>query len=45
MIHTWTITHRILSPKTFDEIYKELEVITGEKPRCILYLTCVPNFH
>lgn len=33
MIHTWTITHRILSPKTFDEIYKELEVITGEKPR------------
>lgn len=33
MIHTWTITHRILSPKTFDEIYKGLEVVTGDKPR------------
>uniref|UniRef100_UPI00059140E6 hypothetical protein n=1 Tax=Clostridium culturomicium TaxID=1499683 RepID=UPI00059140E6 len=33
MIHTLTITNRILSPKVFDEIYKELERITGEKPR------------
>lgn len=35
MIHTLTITHQILSPKTFDEIYKGLEIITGEKPRKI----------
>lgn len=33
MIHTLTITHQIISPKTFDEIYKRLEIITGEKPR------------
>lgn len=33
MIHTLTITHRILSPKVFDEIYKGLERKTGEKPR------------
>lgn len=33
MIHTWTITHRIMSPKTFDEIYKGLEERTGAKPR------------
>ena len=33
MIHTWTIAHRIISPKTFDEIYKGLEVITGAKLR------------
>lgn len=33
MIHTLTITHQILSPKTFDEIYKRLELITREKPR------------
>lgn len=33
MIHTLTITHQIISPKTFDEIYKRLELITGEKPR------------
>lgn len=35
MIHTWTIAHRIISPKTFDEIYKGLEVITGAKLRKI----------
>ena len=33
MIHTWTITHRIMSPKTFDEIYKGLEARVGKKPR------------
>lgn len=33
MIHTLTITHQIISPKIFDEIYKRLEIITGEKPR------------
>lgn len=33
MIHTWTIAYRIISPKTFDEIYKGLEIITGAKPR------------
>lgn len=33
MIHTLTITHQILSPKIFDEIYKGLELINGEKPR------------
>ena len=33
MIHTLTITHQIISPKIFDEIYKRLELITGEKPR------------
>lgn len=33
MIHTLTITHQIISPKIFDEIYKGLELITGEKPR------------
>lgn len=33
MIHTLTITHRILSYKVFDEIYKGLESITGVKPR------------
>lgn len=27
------MTHQIISPKTFDEIYKGLEIITGEKPR------------
>ena len=35
MIHTWTIAHRIISPKTFYEIYKGLEVITGAKLRKI----------
>ena len=35
MIHTLTMTHQILSPKTFDQIYKRLEIITGEKPRKI----------
>ena len=33
MIHTLTITHQIISPKTFDEIYKRLELIAREKPR------------
>lgn len=33
MIHTWTIAYRVISPKTFDEIYKGLEIITGAKPR------------
>lgn len=33
MIHTWTIAYRVISPKTFDEIYKGLEIITGVKPR------------
>lgn len=33
MIHTLMITHQIISPKIFDEIYKRLEIITGEKPR------------
>ena len=33
MIHTLTITHRILSHKVFDEIYKGLEERTGKKPR------------
>lgn len=33
MIHTLTITHQIISPKTFDEIYKRLELITRKKPR------------
>ena len=27
MIHTLTMTHQILSPKTFDQIYKRLEII------------------
>lgn len=35
MIHTLTITHQILSPKTFDEIYKRLELITEKKLRKI----------
>lgn len=35
LIHTLTITHRIINPKVFDEIYKGLEIITGEKPRKI----------
>lgn len=33
MIHTLMMTHQIISPKTFDEIYKGLEVITGAKLR------------
>ena len=33
MIHTLTITHQVMSPKTFDEIYKRLELIAREKPR------------
>lgn len=33
MIHTLTITHKILSPKVFDEIYKVLEEKNGKKPR------------
>ena len=33
MIHTLTITHRILSHKVFDEIYKGLEARAGKKPR------------
>lgn len=33
MIHTLTIAYRIISPKTFDEIYKGLEIITGARPR------------
>lgn len=35
MIHTLTITHQVMSPKTFDEIYKRLEIITGKKPKKI----------
>lgn len=35
MIHTLMITHQIISPKTFDEIYKELEILTGVKLRKI----------
>lgn len=31
MIHTLVITHRILSPKVFNEIYKNIEKITGNK--------------
>ena len=33
MLHTLMVKHRIISPKDFDEIYKSLEKITGEKPR------------
>ncbi len=33
MLHTLMIKHRIISPKDFDEIYKSLDKITGEKPR------------
>lgn len=41
MVHTFMISHRILSPKVFNEIYKELEEITGVKPRKIkgIYVT------
>ena len=41
MIHTFMISHRILSAKVFNEIYKELEEITGVKPRKIkdIYVT------
>ena len=35
MIHTLTITHQIISPKVFNEIYKRLEIITGKKPKKI----------
>lgn len=35
MIHTLTITHQILSPKIFDEIYKGLESRAGKKPKKI----------
>lgn len=35
MIHTLTISHRILSPKVFYEIYKGLERRSGEKPKKI----------
>ena len=31
MIHTLMMTHRILSPKVFDEIYKGLEARIGKK--------------
>ena len=33
MLHTLMVKHRIISPKDFDEIYKGLDKITGEKPR------------
>ena len=41
MVHTFMISHRILSAKVFNEIYKELEEITGVKPRKIkdIYVT------
>ena len=41
MVHTFMISHRILSAKVFNEIYKELEEITGAKPRKIkdIYVT------
>ena len=41
MVHTFMISHRILSPKVFNEIYKELEEITGVKPQKIkdVYVT------
>ena len=33
MIHTLMITHRIISSKVFDEIYKGLEKVSGVKPK------------
>lgn len=35
MIHTLTITHRIISPNVFDKIYNQLERVTGEKTQVI----------
>lgn len=35
MIHTLTIIHQILSPKTLDEIYKRLDLMTEKKLRKI----------
>lgn len=37
MIHTLMISHRIISSKVFNEIYKGLENLTGKKPRKVGY--------
>lgn len=37
MIHTLMISHRIISSKVFNEIYKGLEYLTGKKPRKVGY--------
>lgn len=41
MVHTFMISNRILSAKVFNEIYKELEKVSGLKPRKIkeVYVT------